>query len=83
MLLHVWHIQAKTQPGEGTDRGTKGYFSFHNNRWYLVNTSGDAMQIVNGTSIPNGQAVEIQKGLQLLVSKGQKSRLFVFDFMNP
>lgn len=83
MLLHVWHIQAKTQPGEGTERGTKGYFSYHNNRWYLVNTSGDAMQIVNGTSIPNGQAVEIQKGLQLLVSKGQKSRLFVFDFMNP
>ena len=83
MLLHVWHLQAKTQPGEGIDRSVKGYFSFHNGNWYLVNTSGESMQIVNGTSIPNGQAIEIQRGLQLVVSKGPKSRLFTFDFMNP
>ena len=83
MLLHVWHIQSKTQPGEGIDRTTKGYFSFYNGLWWLVNTSGEAMQIVGGESIPHGQAVEIKKGLQLFVSKGPKSRLFIFDFMTP
>jgi len=83
MLIHDWHIRAKTQPGETADRNPKGYCSFHNGRWYLVNTSGEAMQIVNGQSVPNGQSVEIQKGVQLLVSNGEKRRLFVFDFMNP
>jgi hypothetical protein len=83
MLIHDWHIRAKTQPGETADRNPKGYCSFHNGRWYMVNTSGEAMQIVNGQSVPNGQSVEIQKGVQLLVSNGEKRRLFVFDFMNP
>ena len=83
MLIHDWHIHAKTQPGENADRTPKGYCSFHNGRWYLVNTSGEAMQIVNGQSVPNGQSVEIQTGVQLLVSNGEKRRLFVFDFMNP
>jgi len=83
MLLHDWHIHAKTQPGETADRTTKGYFSFHNGLWYLINTSGEAMQAVNGQSVPHGQAVEIKTGLQLLVSNGPKRRLFVFDFMYP
>ncbi len=83
MLLHDWHIHAKTQPGENADRTPKGYCSFHNGQWYLVNTSGEAMQVVNGQSVPNGQSVEIKGGLQLLASSGSKRRLFVFDFMRP
>ena len=83
MLLHDWHIHAKTQPGENADRTPKGYCSYHNGRWYLVNTSGEAMQVVNGQSIPNGQSVEILRGVQLLTSNGSKRRLFVFDFMKP
>lgn len=83
MLLHSWHIYAKTQPGETADRSPKGYFSYYRGAWYLVNQSGETMQIVGGEEIPQGQAVQITKGLQILVSRGSKSRIFAFDFLEP
>jgi len=83
MLLYDWQIHAKTQPGESSDRTPKGYFSFHNGLWYMVNQSSVDMQVVGGQNVQNGQGIEIQRGLQLLVSSGPKRRLFIFEFMKP
>ena len=81
LLLMKWHTIANTSPNETTDRTRQGYFSFHQGKWYLVNETGQAMQVVNGPSVPHGQPVELTRGLQLRVSTQQNGRLFVFDFM--
>jgi Protein kinase domain len=81
--LHIWHMVANLTPDENADRKRRGYFLLLRGRWYLVNESGQAMQVVGGRSIASGEYVELTRGLQLRVSTNQNGRVFVFDFLQP
>jgi hypothetical protein len=89
MYLHDWHIRAKVLPGENADRSPKGYFSFYQNKWYLVNLSGEAMYRIEGSDttgysvIRSGESVELKKGTQLLMPGDSHRRLFIIDFIEP
>lgn len=81
--LMKWHTIAKNMPGENADRTRQGYFSFFQGRWWLVNESGAPMQVVQGRTVPHGEALEITGGLQLRVSMQPNGRLLVFEFLQP
>jgi hypothetical protein len=81
LILQSWHLQSRTQPGEGADRSPKGYFALHQGKWLLVNNSGEALQVVKGAPVPHGQGVEIRQGLQIIAGNGTRRRLLAFDFM--
>jgi hypothetical protein len=83
LQLMRWHLIAKTSPRDDPDRTRQGYFAFHNSRWYLVNESGETMQVVNGPAVPHGQSVEITAGLALRLSAKANGRLLAFDFLRP
>ena len=81
MFLHALHMKSNVFSDATVDRKPKGYFSFHNGEWVLVNQSGAAMQVIGGSDVPHGQMVKIKKGLKLLLHKGEMGRLLIFDFM--
>ena len=81
LLLMSWHVLARTVPGENADRVRKGYFSFHQGRWYLTNEIDDPMQVIGGAKIGKGQAVEITPGLELRVSSQPNGRVLRFELL--
>ena len=83
MPLQAWHLRANVMPDVTADRVRKGYFCVHNGSWVLVNESGASMQVVGGDEVPHNKLVPITRGLQLLVSQGDRRRMLVFDFMPP
>ncbi len=76
-----WHTCAHYSPSETADKKRQGYFVFHQDRWWLVNESGGAMQVIEGPIIPHGEKVEIKKDLRLRVSNEPNGRLLLFDFL--
>jgi len=81
--LHTWHITSGTLPGESADDTPKGYFSFFNGAWYLVNISGGPMFNHGGGEVRHNESVLIEKGLKLVVGEGPRGILFDFDFVDP
>jgi len=80
-LMH-WHMIARTSPGENADRTRKGYFSFHEGRWYLTNESDETLLPVGGVKVGKGEALEITPGLELRMSERPDARLLRFELLN-
>lgn len=81
LTLHAWHVRHSLQPDENADRAPLGYFAYHEHRWWLVNTSGQAMQVVGGASVPHQQSVELRAGLQLRTSDEATGRILRFEWL--
>lgn len=81
--LYRWHIYSNLNPLQ-TSRETQAYFSYHQDRWWLVNQSGGDMIIVDEKEyLRNGHAVELTPGLKILLSPEDSGRLAIFNFLNP
>jgi len=78
--LMIWHT-TRTIPGENADRTRKGYFSYHQERWWLTNESDDVIQPTGGAPVGKGESVELKEGMELRASSQPNARLFRIDFL--
>jgi hypothetical protein len=55
LVLHDWHRRAGVAPDEHADRTPRGYFSWHDGRWWLVNLAPEPMEVLeSGTPMDAG-----------------------------
>lgn len=80
LTLHAWHLRHSILPDEHADRAALGYFAWHNHRWWLVNTSGAAMQVLGGDPVPHGQGLELRPGLELRTGDDAQARVFRIEW---
>jgi len=81
--LYRLHLFSNLSPLQ-TGREPQAYFSFHQDRWWLVNQSGGDMIIVDDKEyLRNGHAVELTPGLKILLSPEDSGRLAIFNFLDP
>lgn len=83
--LFPWHIDRTVMPNERlspAQRKRVGYFIFHNGNWLLVNEAmPEFMDMKNNQAITIGQAVILDEGSQLLLSKQNGGRLAVVQLV--
>lgn len=80
LILHTWHTHHSTLPDEHADRRPQGYIARHGGAWWLVNTSGSAMQVVGGNAVPHNQAIELRPGLELQAGEDASARVLRFEW---
>lgn len=84
--LHSWHINKNIVRNEKLTLENKmrlGYFSFHNNRWILVNEKLDSLKDVSDDKdIPIGSMVELTNGKKLLLSKEEGGKVVIVSLTN-
>jgi len=79
--LYPWHARSNVSPLDAK-RDPVGYFTFHQDKWYLVNQSNADMLLVdNPDYLRHGHHVELTPGLRVLLSLEDGGRLAVFDFL--
>ena len=79
--LYKWHVFSNLSPLQ-TDREPQAYFSYYQDRWWMVNQSGDDMILVDEQEyLRNGHAVEITQDLKVLLSPEDGGRLAIFNFL--
>lgn len=89
LVLHDWHRLAGVLPNEQADRTPRGYFSFHDGRWWLVNLAEEPLEVLagggsafpDGCSIPARGAVEVVAGLRVRLSPSADARVLHFEFL--
>jgi hypothetical protein len=81
LVLHDWHTRPAVIPGEHADRTPRGYFSYHQGRWWLVNLHDQPMTTVGGAAIPRTATVELTPGLQVRMPGEEQPRVLRFEFM--
>lgn len=84
--LFQWHVTQKVIRSEKLTAEQKkpvGYFTFHNNKWVLVNqTLTSLVDKTENKDIPIGTMVELTHGKQLLLSKEEGGRVVVITLAN-
>ena len=56
LVLHDWHRLAGVSPDEQADRTPRGYFSWHDGRWWLVNLAEEPMEVLEPGTAPGAPA---------------------------
>ena len=83
--LFQWHSNHIVAPNERLSpeqTKRKGYFIFHNNKWWLVNEGlADLTDVTTKTAIPIGGKIELKDGVQILLSKQEGGRLAVVQMV--
>jgi len=82
MYFYKRHTHANFSPMDD-DGVPRGYFSFHQGKWYLVNQSEAQMFAPDLGYINHGHAMEIVPGAKVILSMEEGGRLAVFDFIQP
>ena len=81
LYLYPWHIDTKLFPDEKLSAENKkpvGYFSFHKNKWILVNQDiNDMIDLTNNKNISVNTAVELKDGKQIYISRGNSEKIFI------
>jgi len=84
--LFEWHVNRNLIRNEKLTADQKkpvGYFSFHNNKWVLVNQHLKGLKdITNNKLIPIGSMVELVHGNQLLLSAEEGGRVVLISIVN-
>ena len=84
--LFQWHVNRNIVRNEKlTDAAKKptGYFTFHNNKWVLVNQTLTSLKdLTEDKEIPTNSMVEITDGKKLLLSKDEGGRIAVITIAN-
>ncbi|NRT16984.1 serine/threonine protein kinase [Flavobacterium sp. 28A] len=84
--LFQWHINRNTTRNEKLSTEQKvpvGYFTFHNNKWVLVNQKMTSLRdVTEDKEIPIGSMVELTDGKKLLLSKEEGGRVVVITMAN-
>ena len=85
-FLFKWHVSRKIIRSEkltSEEKKPVGYFTFHNNKWVLVNqTLTSLVDKTENKDIPIGTMVELTNGKQLLLSKEEGGRVVVITLAN-
>lgn len=63
LTLQAWHVSHRVSPNEHADRRPVGYVARHRGAWWLVNTSGAPMHVVDGEAIAHQGSVALTPGL--------------------
>lgn len=84
--LFQWHVNrniARNERLTAEQRKPVGYFTFHNNKWVLVNqTLSSLVDKTENKEIPIGTMVELTNGKQLILSKEDGGRVVVITMAN-
>jgi len=84
--LFQWHVNRNIARNERLTPEQKipvGYFTFHNNKWVLVNQKLTSLvDKTENKEIPIGSMVEITDGKQLLLTKEEGGRVVVVTMAN-
>ena len=84
--LFQWHVNrnlARNEKLTADQRVPVGYFTFHNNKWVLVNQKLTSLvDKTNNKDIPIGTMVELTHNKQLLLSKDDGGRVVVITMAN-
>ena len=84
--LFQWHVNRNLARNEKLTDAQKvpvGYFTFHNNKWVLVNQKLTSLvDKTENKDIPIGTMVELTHGKQLLLSKEEGGRVIVVTMAN-
>ena len=84
--LFKWHVSKKVIRNENlTDMDKKpvGYFTFHQNKWVLVNQSLPGMKdLTEQRDIPINSMVELSQGKKILLSSEEGGRLLYITITN-
>ncbi|HMU05654.1 MAG TPA: hypothetical protein PJ990_18600, partial [Saprospiraceae bacterium] len=84
--LFQWHVNRNIARNEKLIDEQKvpvGYFTFHNNKWVLVNQKLTSLvDKTDNVDIPIGAMVELTHGKQLLLSKEEGGRVVLVTLAN-
>ncbi len=84
--LFQWHANRNIIRNERITVEQKipvGYFTFHNNRWVLVNQKLTSLKdVTEDREIPVGAMVELTDGKKLLLSKEEGGRIIIVTMAN-
>ena len=84
--LFLWHVNRNVARNEKLTAEQKvpvGYFTFHNNKWVLINQKMVGLKDVSeDKEIPIGAMVEITDGKKILLSKEDGGRLVLITLAN-
>ena len=84
--LHKWHVNKNIIRNEKLTNAQKnrvGYFSFHNNKWVLVNEKLPLLRdVTDNKEIPIGAMVELTNQKKLLLSTEEGGRVAVISIAN-
>lgn len=84
--LFEWHVNKNIVRNElltAEHKKPVGYFSFHQNRWVLVNQRMNSLKdLTNDFDIPIGGMVELIHGNKLLLSKEEGGRVILITLIN-
>lgn len=84
--LFEWHVNKHIVRNELLTEQQKkpvGYFSFHNNKWVLVNQRIDSLKdLTNSIEVPIGGIIEITDGMKILLSKEDGGRVVLVTLVN-
>ena len=81
--LMPWHRRANLSADEKCPATEQGYFAREEDRWYFVNTSDERVILLDGTTLGQGEGLELSPGRQMLLTGEPGGRLAQFDFMAP
>lgn len=84
--LFKWHVSREIVRNETLsekDKQPVGYFSFYQNKWFLVNTGVKGMRdLTNNRNIPIKSMVELSQGTKVLLSNENGGRLLNITITN-
>ncbi|POY36969.1 kinase [Solitalea longa] len=84
--LFQWHVNRNIIRNEKLTEADKmpvGYFTFHNNKWVLVNQKLSSLKdLTEDKEVPPGTMVEITDGKKLLLSKEDGGRVILITMAN-
>jgi len=84
--LFQWHVNRNIARNEKLTEEQKipvGYFTFHNNKWVLVNQKLTSLvDKTDNVDVPIGSMVELTHGKQLLLSKEAGGRVVLITLAN-
>ncbi|WP_159478557.1 helix-hairpin-helix domain-containing protein [Dyadobacter sp. 3J3] len=84
--LFQWHVNRNISRSEKLTAEQKvpvGYFTFHNNKWVLVNQKLNGLKdLTDSKEIKIGEMVELTDGKKLLLSKEDGGRLVLITMAN-
>jgi serine/threonine protein kinase len=81
LVLHDWHTRPGVVPGEHANRAPRGYFSYHQGRWWMVNLHEQPMEVVGGAAIARNGALELVPGLAVRMPGDEQPRVLRFEFL--
>lgn len=84
--LFKWHVNRniiRNEKLQNVDKVPVGYFTFHNDKWVLVNQKLDGLKdLTEDKEIPTGSMVELTDGKRLLLSGEEGGRVVLVTLAN-